>query len=125
MLNKVLLALAGLLVLVLFADILNAQPQLQPVPRPLLLTKERYYCLIKYADQLAVSSRGNLVDISTCPPRIELGFTPRVTLMDNYLTLSPVDVQCLLRARRGGQRIAFKSGQRAVAVYLRPCGARR
>lgn len=102
-----------------------AKPATQNVSRPLLLAKDHYNCLIKYADKLAVSARGNLVNISRCPPQIEVGFTPPVKLMKNYLVLTPDDLQCFVQARQRGQRIAYKRGQSRVAVYLRPCGIRK
>jgi hypothetical protein len=116
---------AGMLVTALASGHTLAQPLAQSVSRPLVLTVERYNCLVRYADRLAVSARGNLINVSACPPQIEVGFTPPPDLMRNYLILTADDLQCLLRGRREGHRIAFMRGQRKVAIYLRPCGRQR
>lgn len=113
------------LLIILGSSAVVAQPERQRLARPLMLPAERYKCLIRYADQLAVSARGNLVNISACPPKIEVGFTPPAELMKNYLILTPADLKCLLRTRQARHRVAFNRGQGRVAVYLRPCGARR
>lgn len=97
----------------------------QNIARPIILPLENYNCLVGYADRLAVSSRGNMINVSACPPKIEVGFTPPPALMRNYLILTADDVQCLLQARRQGHRVAFMHGPRKVAVYLRPCGRKR
>jgi hypothetical protein len=123
--NKMLVRPIKLAAVILITAFVLGNTQAQSVSRPVLLTIERYHCLVGYADRLVVSARGNLVNISACPPQIEVNFTPSPELMNNYLILTADDLKCLLRGRREGHRIAFMRGQRKVAIYLRPCGRQR
>lgn len=89
--------------------------------RPRILTKEQYYCLVRHADTLEVSKGGTVVDIRTCPPEVNLNLIAPI-VSDNFILLTSEDVKCLERGRKAGHNIAFKRGNKHVALYLRPCG---
>lgn len=97
------------------------QAQTRPAPiRPQIVTEAQYRCLIRNIDRIAVGRRGNLVDLSECPPAVILNSYP-VPPDAERLFLKPDDIACLKRASRS-RTIAVRRKNGLVALYLQPCG---
>lgn len=91
--------------------------------RPRVITAKQYKCLLQHLNQITVSRRGTVFDLTRCPPRAVLGaFPPGPS--KKYMMLTPGDLDCLAKATRRGQQIAVMRAGRKVALYLNPCGNR-
>lgn len=90
---------------------------------PRVITAMQYKCLLKHLDQITVSRRGTVFDLTRCPPMPVLGaFPPGPS--QKYIVLTPRDLDCLSMSTQRGQRIAVMRARRKVALYLNPCGNR-
>lgn len=90
--------------------------------QPRIVSEEQYRCLIKHRDELAVSKRGTVIDLASCPPKPVLGAFPQ-RASERYLLLTPQDLACLKKIRPGETKIVKRREGAKVAMYLRPCGA--
>ncbi|MEJ1968913.1 MAG: hypothetical protein WDN03_09845 [Rhizomicrobium sp.] len=88
-------------------------------PRPRLLTGDQYRCLAQHLNDLAIGKRGNVVDLTVCPPAIMLGSFP-VPPNRAYIFLTKDDIACLKQP--GPNKAVIPQPNGMVALYLQPCG---
>lgn len=87
-----------------------------------LVTWAQYQCLVRYADRLRVSRRGNTIDLSACPkePSVLLPAFPLPPSSDRMF-LKPNELACIRKSRAGERMIAVRQRDGKVALYLDPC----
>ena len=92
-------------------------------PQPVMLERRAYRCLMRYIDKVPPAATVVVIDLSSCPPALLEGSYP-IAPSEQMLKLTPAELNCLRRARRGDRAIV-QTYRTEVALYLAPCGGRR